>query len=294
VQDNRVRAAGGACEGSCVAAAHGPSPRSAGAAAGVETAPTQGRLWGAAAYDWCRLVEPFLAPVYHAVFDVLGINAGTNLLDAGCGAGLALRLARARGATVSGIDASATLLRLARRRVPAADLRRGALERLPYPDGVFAVVTAFDSVPYAADPVTVLRELRRVAAPGAPVAVVTWAEPERCQSRRLLAAIGAMLPPCRCEAGGPFSLSRAATLLDRLRAAGLCPRHADVVPVAFSYPDVDSTVRAQLATAVARRAIDHAGEHVTAEVVRAALADLRRPDGSYRLDNALRYVVACA
>jgi SAM-dependent methyltransferase len=260
----------------------------------VETAHTQGRLWGAAAYDWCRLVEPFLAPVYRAVYDAVGIRAGATLLDAGCGAGLALRLATARGAAVSGIDASAALLRLARRRVPAADLRRGPLEQLPYPDGVFTVVTAFDSVSYAADPVTVLRELRRVATPGAPVAVVTWAEPERCQSRRVLAAIGALLPPGLGGAGGPFSLSRAGTLLDRVHAAGLRPRRVGVTPVRFCYPDLDTAARAQLATGPARQAIEYAGEHVTGQVVRAVLVDRWRADGGYRLDNELRYVVACA
>src|SRR6266511_3192280 len=78
--------------------------------------------------------------------------AGTRLLDAGCGAGLALQLAHKRGATVTGLDAAAALLGVAPERVPTADLREGELEALPYPDDSFDTVTA-------------LRELRAAAAP---------------------------------------------------------------------------------------------------------------------------------
>ena len=93
--------------------------------------------------------------------------------------------------------------------MPTTDLREGELEVLPYPDDSFDTVTAFNAVQvqYAADPVAALRELRRVAVPGAPVAVVTWAQPERCQPRVVLAAIGALLPPPPASASGPFALS---------------------------------------------------------------------------------------
>jgi SAM-dependent methyltransferase len=257
----------------------------------VSTARDQGRLWGAAADDWVGLVEPFLAPAYLAVFGALDLVEGARLLDAGCGAGLALRLAGARGAALAGVDASPALLARARRRLPAADLRIGELEALPYPDGSFTAVTAFDAVPYAHDPGRAVRELRRVAAPGAPVAVVTWAEAERCQVRRVLAAIGAMLPPAT-GGGGPFSLSAAGVLIDLLCAAGLQPRQIGTVPVSFRYPDLATAVRAQLASGPARRAVEHAGSEATERVLRAVLAHHRRPDGSYRQDNELRYVIA--
>ena len=62
------------------------------------------------------------------------MDGSTELLDAGCGAGLALQIAAKRGATVTGFDASAALLEIAAERVPGADLRRGDLESLPYGD----------------------------------------------------------------------------------------------------------------------------------------------------------------
>ena len=105
-----------------------------------------------------------------------------SLLDAGCGAGLALRLAAEQGARVSGLDASAALLDVARGRLPDADLRVGDIEELPYDDASFDVVTAYNSIQYASDPKTAVAELARVARPGGRVVVEVWGEaPRRIQ-----------------------------------------------------------------------------------------------------------------
>jgi SAM-dependent methyltransferase len=258
------------------------------------SAQIQGRLWGAAAADWSRLTEPAMTPVYEAVFDAATVGAGTRVLDAGCGSGLALQLAERRGAAVTGLDASAGLLAVAQTRLAAADLRHGDLEQLPYADASFDVVTAFNSVQYAEDPVAALRELRRVVVPGAPVAVVTWAEPERCQTRVILAAIGALLPPPPPGAGGPFALSAPGKLEELVSAAGLRPRQAGEVPAPFHYPDLDTAVRAQGAAGPARRAIEHAGEQATVDALRGAFAGSRQPDGSYLQHNAFRYLIAAS
>lgn len=102
------------------------------------TAEVQGALWGAAADVWSELVEPLSAPLFETVLEAVGVGAGTKLLDAGCGSGLALQIARERGAAVSGLDASAALLEVARRRVPDGDVRRGELEELPFESNTFA------------------------------------------------------------------------------------------------------------------------------------------------------------
>src|SRR5947209_1988879 len=108
--------------------------------AGMGTADVQGPLWGAAARDWAEIAEPGQIPFYDAAHDALGITTGTRLLDVGCGAGLALQLAAKRGAAVTGIDAAAGLLAVARERLPEADLRQGDIEELPYDDSSFDAV----------------------------------------------------------------------------------------------------------------------------------------------------------
>src|SRR3954470_15905839 len=88
----------------------------------------QRRLWGRDPHAWAELAEAHNRPLFEAVLDAAGVTRGTSLLDVGCGSGLALEMAHARGATVSGIDISPGLLAVARERLPDADLREGDME----------------------------------------------------------------------------------------------------------------------------------------------------------------------
>src|SRR4051812_8525070 len=122
------------------------------------SAAVQERLWSPRADAWARDMEPAMRPVYVACHDAAGVGHGTRLLDAGCGAGLALRVAADRGADVTGLDATEALLAHARRRVPGAPCVHGELEALPFPGGAFDVVTGFNAFQYAARPAAALGE----------------------------------------------------------------------------------------------------------------------------------------
>jgi SAM-dependent methyltransferase len=256
------------------------------------TAAVQGPLWGAAADDWAEASEPGQIPFYEAAFDALGVGDGTDLLDVGCGAGLALVLAAKRGATVTGIDAAEGLLRIARTRLPAADLLHGDIEELPYSDGRFDAVTAFNSVQYAADPIAALVEIKRVTRVGGRIAVVTWGRVEQCEMRVVLGAVGRLLPPPPPGAGGPFALAAPGALEALIEGAGLTAEAAIDVPTPYIYPDLDTATRAQLSSGPARRAIDEAGLDVASAAIRDAVATGLQPDGSVRLDNVFKIVVA--
>jgi ubiquinone/menaquinone biosynthesis C-methylase UbiE len=258
------------------------------------TANVQGALWGAAAQDWADHSEPTGKPIYEAAFDAIAITAGTRLLDVGCGAGLALELAHKRGAVVAGLDAAAALLDVARSRLPEADLHLGDVEELPFADDSFDAVTAFNSVQYAADPVRALREIRRVATPGAAVAVATWGDPDRCDGRVLIAAMGALLPPPPPGAGGPFALAAPGALEALVESAQLTAQRAIEVPAPFVYPDLATAVRANLSAGPARAAIERAGEDAARTAATGALERFLRADGSVRLDNVFRVVLARA
>lgn len=258
------------------------------------TAEVQGALWGAAARDWADLNEPNCAVLYDAVFDAIGVDGSTELLDVGCGSGLALQTAAKRGAAVTGFDASAPLLEIAAERVPGAGLRQGDIESLPYGDGTFTTVTSFNAVQYAADPVAALRELRRVTRAGGPIAVLSWGDPERCETRSILAAIGGLLPPPPPGAGGPFALAAPGQLEDLLARAGLTATGHGEVQQRFEFPDLEVAVRAQMASGPARRAIEHAGAGAAREAITAACAGSRQADGSYVQRNVFRYVVGRA
>jgi ubiquinone/menaquinone biosynthesis C-methylase UbiE len=103
-----------------------------------------------------------------AMLELAGDVAGRRILDAGCGSGPLFEALRDRGAVVTGIDKSAGMLELARRRLGAdADLQVAELgSPLPFPDGTFDDVTASLVLHYLRDWGPALAELRRVLQPG--------------------------------------------------------------------------------------------------------------------------------
>ncbi|MEP6592990.1 MAG: class I SAM-dependent methyltransferase, partial [Acidobacteriota bacterium] len=100
-------------------------------------------------------------PLFERVLERTNVGPGTRYLDVGCGAGLACHLGATRGAEVAGLDATESLLAVARQRVPTADLRVGEMEQLPFEDAAFDVVTGFNSFQYAARPIQALAEAKR-------------------------------------------------------------------------------------------------------------------------------------
>lgn len=99
---------------------------------------------------------------------LLGDVTGQRVLDAGCGPGAHAAELLARGALVTGVDGSAALLELARRRLgPATPLLHADLaEPLPLPDNAFDAVLAALVMHYLQDWGPTLREFRRVLVPG--------------------------------------------------------------------------------------------------------------------------------
>ena len=99
--------------------------------------------WGRKAVDFATLSEPGNCREYVAVHHWLGVDVGDRLLDVACGSGLAIELARLRGASCSGIDASARLVAVARDRNPDSDIRVGDMHAVPWEPASFDVVTSF-------------------------------------------------------------------------------------------------------------------------------------------------------
>ena len=128
--------------------------------------------WGRRAVDFATLSEPANCREYVALHQHLDVKAGDRLLDVACGAGLAVELAAARGATCAGIDASPRLIEVARDRSPQADLRVGDMHAMPWEDGVFDVVTSFRGI-WGTTP-RALAEVHRVLAPGGRVGLTVW------------------------------------------------------------------------------------------------------------------------
>jgi ubiquinone/menaquinone biosynthesis C-methylase UbiE len=98
-----------------------------------------------------------------------GVTSDDHVVDVGCGPGTAVREAARRGASVTGVDPAAVMLRLAKaltRENAAITWVGGAAEKLPQPDGSATVVWALATVHHWKDVTAGLAEIRRVLAPG--------------------------------------------------------------------------------------------------------------------------------
>lgn len=257
------------------------------------SAAVQSELWGQRAVEWCAM-EGQMQPLYDAALERIGAGHGTELLDVGCGAGLAAQLAARRGAVVSGLDATPELLAIAAERVPNGAFATGDLEWLPYADDAFDAVVGFNSFQYATNPRRALEQARRVARPGAPVVIATWALPERCPGAVYIAALGSLMPPPPPGTPGPFALSAPGALEALAAEAGLTPADSHEVSCPWRFDDLESALSALLAAGPAIKAIRAAGEQPTRDAVAEAIEPFREPSGGYVIGSAFRYLVTTA
>jgi demethylmenaquinone methyltransferase/2-methoxy-6-polyprenyl-1,4-benzoquinol methylase len=135
-----------------------------------------------------RLFYKYLSKVYDQVnpfvwneemraeaLELFDVGADDRVLDVGCGTGFATEGLLEHTEDVYGLDQSPHQLEKAYAKFGkrgTVQFTMGDAERLPYQDDTFDGVWSSGSIEYWPDPVETLRELRRVAKPGAPVLVV--------------------------------------------------------------------------------------------------------------------------
>jgi SAM-dependent methyltransferase len=238
--------------------------------------------WSAVASDWATLWGDFADPARLVLIDAASIGPGRRVLDVGCGSGEFLELLARTGAEVAGIDPAPAMLDLARRSVPEADLRHGDFSELPWPAASFDVVTAINSLQFADDKASALREVARVLRPGGRIGIANWADDEWNDIDTLEAAVSRAVGE---EPSPPGDHRKPGGLEALFREAGLEIDAAGIIAVPWSAPDDETLIRGVL---LGEKAADD-------PTARAALLEAARPfvtgDGGYLLHNAFRYVV---
>lgn len=177
----------------------------------------------AAAYD--SFAGRVTAVVADALLDAVGAREETRLLDVATGPGYVAREGAKRGARVTGLDFSETMLTFARSRTTGVELVRGDATALPFGDGAFDAVTAAFLLLHLARPEAAVSEAARVLAPGGRAAFTIWDDPQRSRWLGVIFeafAAGGGVPPAEVPAGPPmFALADDAAFTRLLADAGL-------------------------------------------------------------------------
>jgi SAM-dependent methyltransferase len=252
------------------------------------SASVQGDLWGADPRGWAEEAESRLQPLYEAVLDRIELSPATRVLDAGCGSGLFVVLAAARGLRAVGLDAAPGLIEYARRRAPTAEFHVADLERLPFADGTFEVVTAFNSVLYAEDVTAALTEFARVTTEGGRVVVTIGAGPEQRTCGEMIDG----LTSARTAGNAPVDLRDPNRMEKALLDAGLSVVDQVEVPFTWTFANTDEAVRAQIPAGPVEAAIRNSGRAAVERALRSFFEPRRRPDGTVSMEVVFRYALA--
>ena len=231
--------------------------------------------WESAVADYddafTRLTTQSIAPL----LDALQVKAGTRLLDVACGPGQVAAQAAQRGAQALGLDFSAAMVALARRRHPQLRFDEGDAEALALPDAAFDAVAMNFGLLHLDRPEQALAEAARVLAPGGRCGFTVWAAPPQTEGFRIVldaieqhGRIDVPLPP-----GPPFfRYSDAAVASEALRTAGLVEPGVVIVPQLWRFNRPEELFEAMLHGTVRTAALLRAQTAPALSRIRAAIS----------------------
>jgi SAM-dependent methyltransferase len=231
--------------------------------------------WGRKAVDFSTVAEPSSCREYVFMHSRLGLGPNDRVLDVACGSGLAVELARMRGARCDGIDASQRLVAIARFRSPESDIQVGDMHALPWADATYDLVTSFRGI-WGTTP-GAMQEVRRVLRPSGRFAMTVWGNVGKSPGAWMFAPFHWATPDKVDHQADMVSLGRPGIGEAFLRDSGFQPEERFVVPFAMEYPDPETYARGIASTGPAYEAIQSIGEAAflqrAADLARAHVVD---------------------
>lgn len=124
------------------------------------------------------LVGPLFRPFAEQLLARLQPTPEDTLIDVACGTGIVARLARERlgpDARIVGVDIAPAMLAVAQSVDHTIDWRQGNATALPVDTAErFTLLTCHQGLQFMPDKTAVVREMRRVLAPGGRLGIATW------------------------------------------------------------------------------------------------------------------------
>lgn len=162
-----------------------------------------------------------------ALVESLGVGAGMDVLDLGCGDGTTALPAAQRGARVLGVDIAANLVAAGNARAQAAGLanlrfQEGDASNLSdLDDDAFDLVVSIFGAMFAPNPFDVAREMVRVTRPGGRIVMGNWIPGDPTLIAQVLKTSAAYTPPPPEGFISPVSWGVEANVRERFGAAGI-------------------------------------------------------------------------
>ena len=124
--------------------------------------------------------------------------------------------------------------------------------------------------------------------------IQVWGAHERCDLEAMKVIVRPFLPPRPRDAPSDPDLSQPGALQALADQAGLAPESEFTASWAFEFPDAATLGRALVAVAGFAVLAGPEREQALTTAIVDGLAPYRRRDGSYRLENEYRYLIARA
>lgn len=228
--------------------------------------------------------EAMLGPLTPHLLEAAAPAAGEHVLDVGCGCGNTTRLAARTAADVLGVDLSAPMLEVARRRTAAAGLtnvRFAEADAQTTPFEPVDIVLSQFGVMFFEDPDAAFANLRRA---GRRLAFLCWQGLEENEGRRLVRdALSPYVDMPAPRKNGALSLADPDHVRELLTGAGFRDVEVrDVREPLVAGRDADDATEFQLRAPTFAGLFAEAGPDGAAratEVLRAAYAERETPDG---------------
>lgn len=238
-----------------------------------------------------QCIEPML--------EAVGACQGMALLDVATGPGYLAAAAAARGASVTAVDFSSTMVELARSRHPDVQFQEANAESLPFPDASFEALTIGFGLLHFSDPDKALAEARRVLRTGGRLAFTVWAAADKAVGFGLVAR--AIQAHGNLNVGLPdgppfFRFSDPAECRRTLSALGFVRVQVSEIAQTWRFPSAAAWIEGVARSTVRTAALLRAQSEEAMASIRAALIEAA---GSYRTDDgaielSMPAVLACA
>ena len=190
--------------------------------------------------DFTQIAESMRASG-EALVAELGITAGMNVLDLGCGDGTTALPAAGLGADVLGVDIAANLVAAGNERAAAAGLANlrfqegDASDLNELVDDSFDLAVSIFGAMFAPRPMDVASEMVRVTKPGGRIVMGNWIPGDPTLVAQLLKISGAYSPPPPEGFVSPVTWGLENDVLERFGAAGVASDQISCTRATWSF-----------------------------------------------------------